>query len=584
IDMLGFEQVYYEYNAFGEITFVWGAFPANSLNFMSMEYESEIGLYLNEGRAYDPAIGRFLSPDVTPHSPFENQYTLNDNNPTTTKQDESAIYASMPVLKVSASGTSTEAPYCSHIPFLDVTQPSGEVVTTSEGNILSVTAYLPLVDTETLSIVIDGIDILKIQCDSFFDVTQGPYDLDPDVWIESFFDVSYDWPAGWTGPDSFFDLYYAPGIDFPAESFFDVCWKPYITGGRPGPFINALYYAPGIDFPAESFFDVYCTPGFDYPTMDAHGGEIDVEGGPAYWLAGRDAGSWSIGSPGIDFPAESFFDVSMAIPSRTVRTVTVGGSPSLDSSVAGTLMHDLGHNIRFGFSELGPLGVFIRESALSTGMKSIFASDMRVTDSDVLKLFNSESSIARGFVDYYSPTLPWLTLPWILTASSDNIRIPSLATFDMVRLEVMVTQDVASNDITDVTVTQFTASMGMHSGDDVILISSGGARFFPGRPISASTTPFEVGGEYGEFYTYLNHITRLRRTRGYWSQFSPTLPLPYPRGSYYAKNLYGLPLPRRNFHALEWRILGEGPYSPPGSFDLGLNYVENLVWGRTDAF
>ena len=76
-----------------------------------------------------------------------------------------------------------------------------------------------------------------------------------------------------------------PGVDFPAESFFDV------------------YYQP--DFPAESFFDV--TTGNDFPVESFF--DINFN---------------------IDFPAESFFDVSaIDLPERNISIPNVPG-PSGD--------------------------------------------------------------------------------------------------------------------------------------------------------------------------------------------------------------------------------------------------------------
>jgi RHS repeat-associated protein len=81
LDMLGWEQAYYEYDAFGSITYVWGAFPENSFQFMGMEYEAEAGLYVDGGRFYDPETGTYLTPDMDSLSQGENAYTFQNNNP-----------------------------------------------------------------------------------------------------------------------------------------------------------------------------------------------------------------------------------------------------------------------------------------------------------------------------------------------------------------------------------------------------------------------------------------------------------------------------------------------------------------------
>jgi len=262
----------------------------------------------------------FPIPDIPPESFFDVYFEPPvDSGPGTSARSD--VFTPVPLLRLDSSSPSQEVAYCSIMPYLEVTQPTGPVVSLSEGNSLDVTALLPLTSTETLQIKVDGVEILET--------------------LEPHFGFAYT----------------------------SVCAQPYWLAGRD----------------AGSFS--LSSPAYWLAGRDA--GSFSLSS-PAYWLAGRDAGSFSLGAdrPGVD----RLVDLGANLPFDNLLP-----TPPAPIGVAGTLMHELGHNIytRFGVSELGPLSVFLLTSA--------------------------------G-------------------------------------------------------------------------IASGGARFFPGRPIQAATK-FDVGGEYGEFHT-----------------------------------------------------------------------------------
>jgi hypothetical protein len=88
------------------------------------------------------------------------------------------VFAPVPVLHVTAhDGDKVAEAYCSNIPYLQVMQPDGAVVSVSSGDVINFTAAIPLVDVETLTIKVDGVDILTpMGIDPMTDFPGGPYD------------------------------------------------------------------------------------------------------------------------------------------------------------------------------------------------------------------------------------------------------------------------------------------------------------------------------------------------------------------------------------------------------------------------
>jgi hypothetical protein len=71
------------------------------------------------------------------------------------------VFAPVAMLRVTRTdGVATATAYCSAIPFLDVQQPSGGVVTEGDGGVINVLAAIPRVNPDTLFIKVDGVDIL----------------------------------------------------------------------------------------------------------------------------------------------------------------------------------------------------------------------------------------------------------------------------------------------------------------------------------------------------------------------------------------------------------------------------------------
>lgn len=72
------------------------------------------------------------------------------------------MFAPMPFLRVTATGAggNEDVAWCSIMPNLDVTDPDGLTLSLSEGSDLEVKANIPLVDVDTLTISMDGIDLL----------------------------------------------------------------------------------------------------------------------------------------------------------------------------------------------------------------------------------------------------------------------------------------------------------------------------------------------------------------------------------------------------------------------------------------
>jgi Putative metal-binding motif len=77
------------------------------------------------------------------------------------KGNKHTVYAPMPILRVTGTkGSNTDVAYCGILPYLDVTQPNNVSISLSETSKLTVSGFLPLVDVHTLSIQLDGVDIL----------------------------------------------------------------------------------------------------------------------------------------------------------------------------------------------------------------------------------------------------------------------------------------------------------------------------------------------------------------------------------------------------------------------------------------
>jgi len=71
------------------------------------------------------------------------------------------MFAPMPLLRVTATQNGVEdVAWCGIMPWLDVTDPDGLTLSLSETNELEVKAFLPLVNVDTLTIQMDGVDIL----------------------------------------------------------------------------------------------------------------------------------------------------------------------------------------------------------------------------------------------------------------------------------------------------------------------------------------------------------------------------------------------------------------------------------------
>jgi hypothetical protein len=71
------------------------------------------------------------------------------------------LFAPVPLLRVTVEdrGRKVQA-YCSNIPYLQVFEPTGDVISVSEGDVTRVTAAIPLVDPASLLIKVDGLNIL----------------------------------------------------------------------------------------------------------------------------------------------------------------------------------------------------------------------------------------------------------------------------------------------------------------------------------------------------------------------------------------------------------------------------------------
>jgi hypothetical protein len=71
------------------------------------------------------------------------------------------IHAPVPLLRVvGRKGSVEDVAYCGILPYMELTEPKGVTISLSESDKQEVRAYLPLVDVNTLSVKLDGIDVL----------------------------------------------------------------------------------------------------------------------------------------------------------------------------------------------------------------------------------------------------------------------------------------------------------------------------------------------------------------------------------------------------------------------------------------
>jgi len=90
---------------------------------------------------------------------------------------EHEIYAPVPMLRVTVNdGANKAVAYCSNIPFLQVTEPNGGVVSASEANLVDVRTAIPRDALSTLFVKVDGVDILDaLNIDPATDFPGGPF-------------------------------------------------------------------------------------------------------------------------------------------------------------------------------------------------------------------------------------------------------------------------------------------------------------------------------------------------------------------------------------------------------------------------
>lgn len=90
------------------------------------------------------------------------------------------VYAPVAMLRVTVNdGNSTAQAFCTNIPYLDVIEPSGQVVSASEGDVMPVLAAIPQVDPSTLFVKVDGVDVLAAMgINPATDFPGGPYGAD----------------------------------------------------------------------------------------------------------------------------------------------------------------------------------------------------------------------------------------------------------------------------------------------------------------------------------------------------------------------------------------------------------------------
>jgi len=89
------------------------------------------------------------------------QLASRNNLQVDTLRNRYKIHAPIPLLRVvGKKGNVEDVAYCGILPYLEVTKPAGETISLSEGKDLEVGAFLPLVNVDTLTIRLDGLDVL----------------------------------------------------------------------------------------------------------------------------------------------------------------------------------------------------------------------------------------------------------------------------------------------------------------------------------------------------------------------------------------------------------------------------------------
>jgi hypothetical protein len=93
------------------------------------------------------------------------------------KPDRHQIQAPLMLLRVSVvDGSNSATAYCSPLPYLQVVEPSGNVVSESQGDLTKVSVAIPLVDPTTLFVKVDGVDILtELGINPATDFPGGPF-------------------------------------------------------------------------------------------------------------------------------------------------------------------------------------------------------------------------------------------------------------------------------------------------------------------------------------------------------------------------------------------------------------------------
>lgn len=78
------------------------------------------------------------------------------------KNKDYTVFAPIPLLKVTVEdGGQKAVAFCSNIPWVDVIEPSGGVVTEDNGGSMNVLAAIPRTDPTALHLLVDGVDILQ---------------------------------------------------------------------------------------------------------------------------------------------------------------------------------------------------------------------------------------------------------------------------------------------------------------------------------------------------------------------------------------------------------------------------------------
>ncbi len=143
----------------------------------SCEEKFLLQINTNVGPQYLTAEVMGLNPDgsLIDFSPYPSTLPVKDGdelhfnsrlNPDDWKLDAKGrfidVFAPVPLVRVTVdTGQTWKEAFCSHIPWMNVDQPSGQgqVVSASEGDRLDVVVPIPRVDPATLGIVVDGVNI-----------------------------------------------------------------------------------------------------------------------------------------------------------------------------------------------------------------------------------------------------------------------------------------------------------------------------------------------------------------------------------------------------------------------------------------